>query len=81
MCEAPGRVSQWLSGCPGGVSGGPVGPYIFYRYQKIRIFALKKNSYHLILINNILYLHIEKTEHQNNLLNLKFLQHDKSRHC
>jgi hypothetical protein len=60
MCEAQGRASQWLSGRPGGVSGGPFCPYIFYRYQKIRIFALKKNSYHLILINNILYLHIEK---------------------
>ncbi len=35
---------------------------IFYRYQKIRVFGAKKNRYQLLLINNLLYLHIEKTD-------------------
>jgi hypothetical protein len=42
------------------VSKGCITASFFYRCQKIRIFGPKKKYCHLILINNILYLHIEK---------------------
>lgn len=35
---------------------------VIYRYQKIRVFGAKKKLYQQYLINNILYLHIEKSD-------------------